>query len=318
MCHGFTLPNQIDSWVASYSLGYITFMLTAIVPVSGMAGRLQNLESWLSTIQNLDIQVVIVHDFRDSETERQLISILESLNSPKIIFLSGTYGSPGAARNAGLDHVATNFVCFWDSDDLPIPQSIISNLEKCSEDYDVLVGQYVRCSNLPLEKNSVSSLDSSFQDIAMNPGLWRMVFRQDFIASLSFKTMRMGEDQLFIAEVMSLQPRLSFTNTLFYKYFVGHPGQLTRSRDAIIELNDAFREISILRKETSGREFEFNSIMISKMSFTLMKFAIFNDAKFKTFRSLMSVDILVTKHPILQIKCVSKVVFRMFAVTKHA
>ncbi len=293
-------------------------MLTAIVPVSGMAGRLQNLESWLSTIQNLDIQVVIVHDFRDSETERQLISILESLNSPQIIFLSGIYGSPGAARNAGLDHVATNFVCFWDSDDLPIPQSIISILEKCSEDYDVLVGQYVRCSNLPMEKNSVSSLDSSFQDIAMNPGLWRMVFRQDFIASLSFKTMRMGEDQLFIAEVMSLQPRLSFTNTLFYKYFVGHPGQLTRSRDAIIELNDAFREISILRKETSGREFEFNSIMISKMSFTLMKFAIFNDAKFKTFRSLMSVDILVTKHPILQIKCVSKVVFRMFAVTKHA
>jgi len=293
-------------------------MLTAIVPVSGMAGRLHNLENWLSTIQNLDIQVVIVHDYRDSETEKQLISILKSLNSRKIEFLSGTYGSPGAARNVGLEHVATKFVCFWDSDDLPYPQSILSELERHSEDFDLYVGQYVRSSNLPADLNSIKTFDSSLQDIAMNPGLWRMVFARDFISDLRFKTMRMGEDQLFIAEVVSLKPRISFTNRLFYNYFVGHPGQLTRSQDAIIELVYAFREISTLRKETSGKEFEFNSIMISKMSFTLMKFAFSNNVKLVVIKSLLTADNLFTRHPLLQLKSALKVIFRIFKVVRHA
>ena len=112
-------------------------MLTAIVPVSGMAGRLHNLENWLSTIHDLDIQIIIIHDHRDSETERQLLSILGTINSPKIAYLSGAFGSPGAARNAGLERVDSKFVCFWDSDDLPQPQSILSDLEIYSGDCEI-------------------------------------------------------------------------------------------------------------------------------------------------------------------------------------
>jgi len=286
-------------------------MLTAIVPVSGMAGKLHNLESWLSTIDHLDLQIVIVHDFRDSETERQLLSILDSLNSRKIVFLTGTYGSPGAARNAGLDRATSKFVCFWDSDDLPLPQSIVLDLETHSKDCDVLVGQYVRCSNQSEDLKPIKSNDSSFQDVAMNPGIWRMVFRRDFISSARFQKMRMGEDQLFLAEVMSRKPRLSFTNSIFYNYFVGHPGQLTQRQDAIVELLDAFREISSLRKETSGREFEFSSIVISRMNFTLIKFAFHNKTKLETLRSLLSADNLFTHHPVLQIKCALLVLFRL-------
>jgi glycosyltransferase involved in cell wall biosynthesis len=293
-------------------------MLTAIVPVSGMAGRLHNLENWLSTIDHLDLQVVIVHDFRDSETERQLLSIVESLNSLKIVFLSGTYGSPGAARNAGLDRADSKFVCFWDSDDLPLPQSIVSNLETYSEDCDVLVGQYVRCSNHSEGLKTIKSNDSSFQDVAMNPGLWRMVFRRDLISSVRFQKMRMGEDQLFLAEVMSRKPRVSFTISVFYNYFVGHPGQLTQRQDAIVELLDAFRGISSLRKNTSGREFEFCSVMISRMNFTIIKFALHSNTKFVTFRSLMSADNLITHHPILQIKCATLVISRISTAAVHA
>jgi glycosyltransferase involved in cell wall biosynthesis len=293
-------------------------MLTAIVPVSGMAGRLHNLENWLFTIDHLDLQVVIVHDYRDSETEKQLLSILESLNSRKIVFLSGTYGSPGAARNAGLDRADSKFVCFWDSDDLPLPQSIVSDLGTHSEDCDVLVGQYVRCSNHRGDLKPIKSNDSSFQDVAMNPGLWRMVFRRDFISTVRFQKMRMGEDQLFLAEVMSRKPRLSFTNSIFYNYFVGHPGQLTQRQDAIAELLDAFREISFLRKDTSGREFEFSSIIISRMNFTLIKFALHGNTKYVTFRSLMSADNLITHHPVLQIKCASLVIFRISRAAVHA
>lgn len=293
-------------------------MLTAIVPVSGMAGRLHNLENWLSAIDQIDIQVVIVHDYRDSETERQLLSILEAINSPKIVFLSETFGSPGASRNAGLERVGSKFVCFWDSDDLPLPQSILPDLEIYSEDCDVLVGQYLRRSDHSEDFQPTNSNDSSVRDVAMNPGLWRMIFRKDFISSVKFQKMRMGEDQLFLAEVIALKPRMSFTHTVFYNYFVGHPGQLTQSPTAIIELFDAFREILVLRKKTSGREFEFTSILISRMNFTLTRFGVLNKAKFLTFRSLVSPSNLITRHPLLQIKCASLVILCLFRSAGHA
>jgi glycosyltransferase involved in cell wall biosynthesis len=293
-------------------------MLTAIVPVSGMAGRLHNLENWLSAIQDLEIVVVIVHDYRDSETEKQLLTILAAADSPKTVFLSGAYGSPGAARNAGLERVDSQFVCFWDSDDLPHPQFILTDLEIYSRDCEVLVGQYVRKPDDSKDIQEVKSNDTSLRDVAMNPGLWRMIFRRDFISSTEFRKMRMGEDQLFLAEIMALKPRVTFTDTIFYEYFVGNPGQLTQNPNAIIELFGAFREILALRKRTSGQEFEFTSIIISRMNFTLARFAVRNKAICQTLRFVLSPNNLITGHPLLQIKCVLFVIVRLVRSAWHA
>jgi glycosyltransferase involved in cell wall biosynthesis len=293
-------------------------MLTAIVPVSEMSGRLHNLEDWLSAIHHIDIKVIIVHDYRDSETERQLLSILNSINSSKIIFLSGTFGSPGAARNAGLERVESKFVCFWDSDDLPNPQSIIAQLEAYKQDCDILVGQYVRSSIHAKKIQHVKSKDCSINDVAMNPGLWRMIFRRDYISSVKFQNMRMGEDQLFLAEVMTLKPRICFTRTVFYNYFVGHPSQLTQTPAAISELVVAFREILTLRKSASGIEFEFASIIVSRMSLTLARFAFLNKDFFYISRALFLPSNLITHHPYVQIKCALFVLLRLFRLTVHA
>jgi len=293
-------------------------MLTAIVPVSGMAGRLHNFENWLSVIQDLEIVVVIVHDYRDSETEKQLTNILAAADSPKIVFLSGAFGSPGAARNAGLERVDSEFVCFWDSDDLPHPQFILSDLEIYSRDCDVLVGQYVRKSEHSKDIPEFESNDVSLRDVAMNPGLWRMIFRRDLISSTEFRKMRMGEDQLFLVEIIALKPRVTFTDTVFYEYFVGNPGQLTQSPNAIIELFGAFREILVLRKRASGREFEFTSIIISRMNFTLARFAVRNKAICQTLRSIFSPSNLITDHPLLQIKCALFVIVRLTRSAWHA
>jgi glycosyltransferase involved in cell wall biosynthesis len=293
-------------------------MLTAIVPVSGMAGRLVHLENWLSTIHQLDIQVIVVHDYRDSETETQLLSILGALNSSKVEFLTGTFGSPGAARNAGLARANSEYICFWDSDDLPHLQSMLSDLETYSSDCDILVGQYVRKSDHQKDILEDKSNDASARDVAMNPGLWRMVFRREFISSVEFEKMRMGEDQLFLAQIMALKPRLTFTDTVFYEYFVGSPGQLTQNPKAIIELFSAFREILALRKKTSGKEFEFTSIMVSRMNFTLARFAVGNKVILLTLRSVLSPSNVITSHPLLQIKSALYVVMRLARSAWHA
>jgi glycosyltransferase involved in cell wall biosynthesis len=293
-------------------------MLTAIVPVSGMAGRLDHLEKWLPTIVHLDIQIVIVHDHRDDETEIQLLAILGAINSSKIVFLSGTFGSPGAARNAGLERVDSEYVCFWDSDDLPYPQAVLSEIEIHSGDFDILVGQYVFSFNDSKDIQHDKAKDFSLRDVAINPGLWRVVFRRDFIMAVKFKKMRMGEDQLFLAEIMTFKPRVSFSSTVFYNYFVGHPAQLTQSPTAIAELSYAFTEMLALREKTSRREFEFTSIMISRMTLTLAKFAIHNNAKYLTFRSIFSSNNLITRHPVLQIKSAFFVILHLARSVKHA
>jgi glycosyltransferase involved in cell wall biosynthesis len=293
-------------------------VLTAIVPVSGMADRLDHLEKWLPTILNLDIQIIIVHDYKEGETENQLLAIVKAINSSKIEFLSGIYGSPGAARNAGLARVESEYVCFWDSDDLPHPQAVLSELEIHSGEFDILIGQYSWSFVNSNDVGHKKADDSSLRDVGFNPGLWRMVFRMNFIMPVKFKNMRMGEDQLFLAEVVALKPRLSFTNTVLYKYFMGHPNQLTQSPTAIAELLETFTEIVALRKKTSRIEFEFFSILVSRMRFTIAKFAVRNSAKKLMLITIMSPNSVITRYPILQIKATFFVIWRLARSVKHA
>ena len=56
-------------------------LLTAIVPIHKMAGRLDDLESWVREALELDIQVILIHDFGDAETEKELINFVENQKS---------------------------------------------------------------------------------------------------------------------------------------------------------------------------------------------------------------------------------------------
>ena len=43
-------------------------LLTIVTPISQMAGRLQNLQTWLSRLGNLSVEVVLIHDKKDELT----------------------------------------------------------------------------------------------------------------------------------------------------------------------------------------------------------------------------------------------------------
>ena len=95
-------------------------LLTAIVPVTKMAGKLQHFEEWLSICRGLPIEIIVCHDVQDDQTGPELTKIFESLNlENKLIFLEGTYDSAGLARNAGIPLASGEWIVFWDSDDLP-------------------------------------------------------------------------------------------------------------------------------------------------------------------------------------------------------
>lgn len=276
-------------------------MLTAIVPITNMAGKLQKLESWLPMAVECQIEVKIVHDIRDSNTQTELESLVEGLDSSRITLYSGVFGSPGAARNHGIANSNSTFVTFWDADDLPHPKQILSELIKFENHFDILIGQYL-VRKFPNENsNARTSKDSNLDAVGFNPGLWRMVFRKEFISTIIFTDLRMGEDQFFLAECLRSRPRITFSNAKFYEYFVGVDGQLTTKKSIRSDLLEIFSKLITLRSTSTKMEYRFLSIVIIRMWFTLLKSGITGAIRIKELKILITRRILFTKHPLQNI-----------------
>ncbi len=287
-------------------------MLTAIVPVSDMAGQLQNLKIWLSLIKNLDLKVIIVHDHRDQQTLSELREITSNLMPGKCDLHSGVFGSPGAARNFGLHLAESKYVCFWDSDDLPEPKNICDLLSEQQENFDILVGQFHTIEYSKNEKITQLSQDQSILDIAFKPGIWRMIFLREFLDSHQFKAMKMGEDQLFLAELIKLNPRLVFANEHFYNYVVGRNGQLTSNFESKLELITTYHALLKLRLGTSGYQFEYLSATIFRLWFSLLKMLKFRIQKTRLLRSLVARDLILNRHPLVHIRMFFLVASKLF------
>ena len=77
-------------------------LLSVVIPVSGMAGKMQNLERTLNSCFLENVEVILVHDIQDTETHLELKTIKEKYFDQEIILRSGIWGNPGEARNLGL------------------------------------------------------------------------------------------------------------------------------------------------------------------------------------------------------------------------
>lgn len=247
-------------------------MLTAVVPIHQMEGKLQNLRSWLAKSQ--EIQIVLVNDLSDDSTHVELEEIIENLSSSDIQIVKGHFGSPGASRNKGLELVKTEFVTFWDSDDLPDPVKFI---EMCrilkSSGAQVCVGEYeivnLRNQRVTVKKILLSDVN---QGVAMTPGVWRMVFRSDAIPNQPFSDLRLAEDHIFLQEIKFPTMRKQVFKEKVYTYFYAGENNLTSNRALIPELLPAllrtnqFREVAV-----SQSEIEFSSILLVREFMTMVK-----------------------------------------------
>ena len=242
--------------------------LTAIVPISRMAGKLGNFRYWFNSVNQLPMRIVIVHDFADDETSTEIREIIASSPQTDIRFLEGVFGGPGMARNAGLSEATSEWVCFWDSDDLPDVEIAMSMIMKADIRDEVLIGDFqiidaegVSEAKLVLHRNEI-------QNIATNPGLWRMIFRRSSIGQLQFENNLMGEDQVFLAQYNLASRRILFLNELVYSYVKGTPGQLTFNQSAIDGLLKSFQMLLGIFELNVGKNENFTSILVLRTLFT--------------------------------------------------
>lgn len=229
--------------------------LSVIVPVTKMAGRLLNLSKWLQelelllTTSDISCEIILIHDIQDENTSGELKLLVSKFSEINIIFKEGFYGSPGLARNAGIEIASGEWFTFWDSDDIPQIESVLKSIrDNIKFDMDCLVGNYSIVNELTGIKTSNQHIDNFTIQITKLPGIWRFVFNRRTIGKLRFENLRIAEDQLFLMKYFKKSTKYIRSDEVFYEYFIGNFHHQTSNQSARNDLyhaiNYSFKYIS--------------------------------------------------------------------------
>ena len=222
------------------------FLLSLIIPVGPTPDNFANLKSWLVDFSHKNVQVIFSIDTDDSETLRSFNDLLKDLphasESPSIEIVHSTGDGPGSARNSGLENASGKWIAFWDSDDVPNPSAFLEMIQEAeSYNCDVIFGSYIQMDSLTkkvLSENPYVGFipPKKIPLLLLNPGIWRYVFRGDFVAGTRFEPWNMAEDQDYLGRVLSLGGSVVGVSNCVYLYDRSHLEQLTKKPYALSDL----------------------------------------------------------------------------------
>lgn len=249
-----------------------SILLTVVTPVARMADRLQNLRSWITNLGDMPLEVILVHDRQDLRTGYELASIARTVNDSRVVIIEGEFGGPGLARNVGLEAAHGEWVCFWDSDDVPEVEEFFSMVHKANAlEFECVVGGFTAEHDVT-HANKVHLLSSNYlNEIALNPGIWRFAFRRTAIDNLRFSKLLMAEDQIFLANLGIPDRKIQIHSKSVYKYFIGESFHLTRRKEALADLPKAIDLILKILQEPFTKNTDFVTMLLSRQVLTAIK-----------------------------------------------
>lgn len=242
------------------------FLLSVIIPISKMSGRLRNFEITMSNLcAENEIQIILIHDLQDLTTGAEIRDILEKKPGAQVTLVEKFIGSPGGARNLGLNHVEGSWVNFVDSDDIFYPHELLKFLRNLPvRNIDALVSNYETMDSID-NLVKIHEHQSSWTKVALRPGLWRWTFLAKSIRSTKFSNLSMGEDQKFLYEFCQEKREIQFTKLTTYRYVTNQMHQLTNQSSPKRDLLEVMLEILQLRRSTQSNFDEFTETMLLKL-----------------------------------------------------
>jgi glycosyltransferase involved in cell wall biosynthesis len=204
---------------------HATPVLSVIVPVAMGREPYSRLFTWLPQATDHDLEVILVLDEFSHIAPPEFLSAVNKYATSKFKIVLGKFGSPGSARNFGLEKASGAWVSFWDSDDLPNLKNFIEMVNFAqSMQYEVAVGSFKWRSetdpdNFKSYKNPVT-IEEFIQSVGRTPGIWRFAAKRKNLINL-FSTLQMAEDQEFLLANKFLSHKIFISTSEVYEYFTG-------------------------------------------------------------------------------------------------
>ena len=246
--------------------------LTVVIPTNNLTGHLPKIVKIIREAITKPIEIILVVDQEVTDVIIRDIDYLESLGTIQLKIIFSDSRSPGGARNMGLEKVATPWVAFWDSDDEPQIECFIDMVAEASTkpNADAALGNFLHVSDDERESRLYATRYKNFDNsVALQPGLWRFAFRVDYIGNLRFCNSKLGEDQLFLAELDLRVDAIYFSENIVYKYFSGIAGSLTSSNVAYEDLLQILAALFELHEKQKLRR--YGILMCGKILLTIVK-----------------------------------------------
>ena len=209
--------------------------LSCIIPVGPGQKSNQNLIASIKSDER-KTKFILVFDSPPVEIKEELVELAKW--HPSITTVEVNARNPGGARNAGILKCQTEWVAFFDADDLFDTQTLSDYLDKCLNYPDAIVFSFMaqkhshQVERRILEDFSGEICEFNKLQIARYPGIWRWVFRYESIKNYRFKDLRMGEDIIFLLEFLAVKRKIYFSALHSYIYSENSSLQLTRNHEA--------------------------------------------------------------------------------------
>lgn len=248
-------------------------VVNIIVPITNLANNLQNLESWLNFPHTRNLAIIIVHDISENQTGKAIRELINNHSELDIQLIEGHFGSPGIARNAGLEAILNNgWVSFWDGDDVPLVENFIEMVNLAELNNKEIAAGGFEVVDLNLSKQfsrevHLFSGQGSYSEIALFPGIWRWAFKKQRIRDKVFKNFMMGEDQEFL-DLLDIEiVEIYFYENSVYKYFVNRFGQLTSNVNSVEQLAATMK---IILDFSTGYKSQLGQALFLRQTITLL------------------------------------------------
>ena len=235
-------------------------LISIVIPVKNVEKNLSNLKNILNQIKNQSVEIIFVQDIFDEPLSLNLQTLINSQSSRKIKLISVAAGNPGAARNSGISLVRGRWVTFWDADDQPNLDNLISIVMEAEEkNCEVCIGSFQILEDGVLSSH-VLNPKKGLNQIARNPGIWRFSFRSNLVSDVRFPTIKMGEDQIFLLWMKLSEKNFYLSSRIVYIYYRGSISQETNlyssRREILSSLKISLRVYSEQQncKDTFARE----------------------------------------------------------------
>ena len=155
-------------------------------------------------------------------------------NEPRIRVITIPHGKIADARNAGLQRATGRYIAFCDSDDTLPPNAYRHLLENAERNKsDIVIGRYCEImSDGTVRRNSLTHhIRKGAIGLIETPCLWNKLIRREFVEKhrIAFQSLIVGEDFLFLGNILKQNPRVSYSPHLTYFYWI-HENQSVTHR----------------------------------------------------------------------------------------